>query len=106
MNSLEPRLLHDFEHDVARYYNREGKIGLEEILDKLSACHFAISNGCETGPELRDQNESIENETRPRSPHCCLRTEGEFIKRVASILPRLPKTNVAKTNGPPVKDGR
>lgn len=98
--------LPDLVKEVERDDDGEGEVDGEEVLDELAGRHFAVADGCETGPELGDQDENVEDEADPRADDTRLAAESKLVQRVALSLPALAEADVGEADGHPGEDGR
>ena len=69
--------------DVGSYHHRRGKVGLEEIAHELRRRHVRIADGRKAGPELRDQDQDVEEEADPATDDAGLGAEGELVQCVS-----------------------
>ncbi len=69
--------------DVHDDDNGRGQIRLEKVDDEITRRVAGVPDGPETGPELRDQHEDIENQADPRPHDAHGAAEREFVERVA-----------------------
>ena len=99
------RTVYKLVRDVKQNDDRCSKVDLEEIDDDLAGSHAGISDGCESSPELCDQNETVEHQSDPRADESGLRSEGQFVQTVPLNLPGLAETNVSETDTQPCEDG-
>ena len=105
MHAPKPRLIHNLVHDVADQHDGEGEIRLKPALDALTRRHVRVADGREAGPELRDQDEDIEDEAGVGAVDGGLRLVRQLVERVALQLPGAPELDVAQADGGPVEDG-
>jgi len=98
---LEPELVDDVEEDD----DGGGEVGAEKVLDELAGRHRRVADGRETGPELGDEHEYVEDKADPGPDHTRLRAEGEFVEAVALHAPPFPEPDVCEADGSPGEDG-
>jgi len=105
MHAHKPRLIRNLIHDVADQHDGEGEICLEPALDALTRRHVRVADRSEAGPELRDQDEDVEDEADVGAVDGGLRLVRQLVERVALQLPGAPEPDVAQADGGPVEDG-
>ena len=106
MRSDERRLEPEFIHDVEKDDNRRSKVGAEEVLNKLTRRHGRVSDRGETGPELGDEYEYVEDEADPGANHARLRAESKLVESVALDAPPFTEADMCQADGSPGEDGR
>lgn len=100
------RLEHDLVRNVEDDDNRRREVHAKPALHPLAVGHFSVPDWSESGPELGDQHDAVEEEPDPRSVHARLRGEGQLVQGVALLLPAVPETDVGEADGTPGEDGR
>ena len=105
MHAHIPRPIRNLIHDVADQHDGECEIRLEPALDALTRRHVRVADGREAGPELRDQDEDVEDEADVGAVDGGLRLVRQLVERVALQLPGAPEPDVAQADGGPVEDG-
>lgn len=100
----------EFVGDVADEDHRHRQIGLEEILRQRRGPgerqRAWCRRWCKADPELRHQDQDVEEQAEPGADKAGLGFEGEIIERVALQFPRLSEAYVCKTDRAPREDRR
>ena len=96
---FEPQFISHITYD----YNRSSEIHLKEIDHQIIYCHRIISFRCKSYPELRREDERVENETKPRSYDARLGSKWQLRKSVIIEFPGRSESNVTQTNSQPRK---
>ena len=100
-----PRLHPDLVGDVEGQDDRGGQIGLEEIHRILPGRFLLPADGGKAGPELRGQDEQIEDEADPGPDDARLGAEGQLVEGAALHFPGLAEADVGQADGAPGEDG-
>lgn len=87
-------------------HDRGGKIDLKEGFDAVAGRHVRVSDGGETRPKLRGQNQKIHDQTQPRAVDGSLGFERQFVESVAGETPCSSEADVAETDGSPATKQR
>ena len=63
-----------------------------------------LADGPDGDPKLRNEDETVEEEAEPRAENSGLRSVGEIVEGVATLLPSLAEADVSQTDGAPSED--
>lgn len=98
---VPPLIVH--KHDE---HDRRRQISEEEALDLAARAELLIAHRPRARPELRDEDEHVEDEADPAPGQPGLRDERQLVERVALQGPGPAEADVAETDRSPGEDAR
>jgi hypothetical protein len=73
--SLNTRLLPKLKNNITQHHHRSRQVSLEETQHLLADAHVFVADRPRANPELRHENQTIENQSDVRAYHARLRSE-------------------------------